>query len=53
MNNVRIVIDWIKGFLDNEWGKKRFKNTIKQDGNINRIRVDFIIDETGKVREAC
>jgi len=33
-------------------GEKLFKTKMKQDGNLNRINADFLIDENGKVQTA-
>jgi len=30
-------------------GKKLFKKKMKQDGHMNRITADFLIDENGKI----
>lgn len=53
----RSMLKFLKGLFSGalakvKQGTKLFKNKIKQDGNLDRIGADFLIDEDGKVQIA-
>lgn len=50
----RSMMKLLKGMFNGAFskmkqGKALFKRSIRQDGNLNRIGAEFLIDETGKV----